>query len=36
MARMIRWVAQLVALMVVVGFYLVVVTRGRPMDWMNW
>lgn len=36
MRALVRWAAQLVAVVVVVGLYLVVVTRGRPMDWVSW
>ncbi len=32
----VRWVAQLLALLVVFSLYVVVVTRGRPTDWVSW
>jgi hypothetical protein len=28
--------ARAAALVVVLGLYLLVVTRGRPMDWVSW
>jgi hypothetical protein len=32
-----RWrLAQGAAVVVVLALYLVVVTRGRPMDWLGW
>jgi hypothetical protein len=34
--KAVRWVLQLLALMVVLSLYLVVVTRGRPTDWVSW
>jgi hypothetical protein len=29
-------ITQLVGLLVVLSLYLIVVTRGRPIDWVNW
>jgi hypothetical protein len=36
MRTVVRRLAQAAALIVVLGLYLVVVTRGRPMDWVSW
>jgi hypothetical protein len=33
--RIVRFVLQLVAVLVVCGFYVVVVTRGRIVDWIG-
>jgi hypothetical protein len=34
-SRLLRALAQLLALLVVLALYLIVVTRGRPMDWIS-
>jgi hypothetical protein len=34
--RWLLWLAQALALLVVLGLYLLVVTRGRPTDWVSW
>lgn len=34
-SRWLRALAQLLALLVVLALYLIVVTRGRPMDWIS-
>jgi hypothetical protein len=34
--KAVRWVLQLLALMVVLNLYLLVVTRGRPTEWVSW
>jgi hypothetical protein len=36
MKAVVRHLAHAIAFIVVLGLYLVVVTRGRPMDWVSW
>jgi hypothetical protein len=36
MRAIVRYLVHAVALIVVLSLYLVVVTRGRPMDWVSW
>ena len=36
MKPVVRYLVHAVAFIVVLGLYLVVVTRGRPMDWVSW
>jgi hypothetical protein len=36
MRVIVRTAVQAAALVVVLGLYLLVVTRGRPMDWVSW